>query len=43
MKEKSISEDDEKRSLADIQKLTDTSMAKLDAAAAVKEKEILSL
>ncbi len=43
MKDKAISEDDEKRSLAEIQKLTDTSMAKLDAAAAAKEKEVLSL
>lgn len=43
MKDKAISEDDEKRSLAEIQKLTDASMAKLEAAAAAKEKEILSM
>jgi ribosome recycling factor len=43
LKEKTISEDDEKRSLADIQKLTDGCMAKLDAAALVKEKEVLSM
>ena len=43
MKEKAISEDDEKRSLADIQKLTDATMAKLDASAHAKEKEVLSI
>ncbi|MBM3796343.1 MAG: ribosome recycling factor [Acidobacteria bacterium] len=43
LKEKTISEDDEKRALAEIQKVTDGAMAKLDAAAAAKEKEVLSL
>ena len=43
MKDKEISEDEEKRSLADIQKLTDSSMAKLDAAAQAKEKEVMSV
>ena len=43
MKEKAISEDDEKRSLADIQKLTDATMAKLDASAQAKEKEVMSI
>jgi ribosome recycling factor len=43
MKEKTISEDDEKRSLADIQKLTDATMTKLDAAAQAKEKEVMSI
>ena len=42
LKEKTISEDDEKRSLADIQKLTDAAMAKVDAAAHTKEKEVMS-
>jgi ribosome recycling factor len=43
MKEKAISEDDEKRAIADIQKLTDATMAKLDAAAHAKEKEVMSI
>ncbi len=42
-KDKAISEDDEKRSLADIQRLTDAAMAKLDNAAQVKEKEVMSI
>lgn len=42
-KDKAISEDDEKRSLADIQRLTDAAMAKLDSAAQVKEKEVMSI
>ena len=43
LKEKAISEDDEKRSLADIQRLTDAAMAKLDHAAQTKEKEVMSI
>ena len=36
-----ISEDERKRREGDVQKLTDTTIAELDAAAAAKEKEIL--
>lgn len=41
MKEKLISEDEERQALELIQKLTDGQMAKLDQAARAKEKEIL--
>jgi ribosome recycling factor len=40
-KEKKIAEDEERRALDDTQKLTDAQMAKLDAAARTKEKELL--
>ena len=40
-KKKEISEDDRKRSEADVQKLTDATNAEIDAALAAKEKEIL--
>lgn len=40
-KKKEISEDDRKRSEADVQKLTDATIAEIDAALAAKEKEIL--
>lgn len=43
LKDKAISEDDEKRAIAEIQKLTDAAMAKLDASAAAKEKELMSM
>ena len=43
LKEKTISEDDEKRAIADIQKLTDAAMTKLDTAAQTKEKEVMSI
>ncbi len=43
MKDKLISEDDEKRSLEEIQKLTDGFSKKLDEAAKGKEKEILEI
>jgi len=43
LKDKLISEDDERRSLDEIQKLTDAEMQKLDQAAKAKEKEILEL
>jgi ribosome recycling factor len=41
LKDKLISEDDERRALDEIQKMTDTHIQKLDAAAKGKEKEIL--
>ncbi|MBI4907985.1 MAG: ribosome recycling factor [Acidobacteria bacterium] len=43
LKDKTISEDDERRGLDEVQKLTDGEMKKLDAAATTKEKEILEL
>jgi ribosome recycling factor len=43
LKDKTISEDDERRALDEIQKLTDTHITKLDQAAKAKEKEILEL
>ena len=43
LKEKSISEDEERRAHDEIQKLTDSQMAKLDTAAKTKEKEILEI
>ena len=43
LKDKLISEDDERRGLEEIQKLTDAQMQKLDQAAKAKEKEILEL
>jgi ribosome recycling factor len=43
LKDKLISEDDERHALDDMQKLTDACMQKLDAAAKTKEKEILEL
>ncbi|MGE5645417.1 MAG: ribosome recycling factor [Acidobacteriota bacterium] len=43
LKDKLISEDDEKRALDEIQKLTDATMAKVDQAAKAKEKEVLEL
>jgi ribosome recycling factor len=43
LKEKSISEDEDKRAHEEIQKLTDSMMQKLDQAAKSKEKEILEL
>jgi ribosome recycling factor len=43
LKDKKISEDEEKRAHDEIQKLTDGHMQKLDAAAKVKEKEILEI
>jgi ribosome recycling factor len=43
LKDKSISEDDEKRSLAEIDRLTKGAIDRLDAAAAAKEKEIMTV
>ena len=41
LKDKLISEDDERQALASIQKLTDAQIGKIDQAAKAKEKEIL--
>jgi ribosome recycling factor len=43
MKDKLISEDDERRSLDDIQKLTDAYTQKLEAAVKAKEKDIMEV
>jgi len=43
LKDKKITEDDEKRAHEEIQKLTDAYMQKLDQAAKTKEKEILEI
>ena len=43
LKDKLISEDDERRALDEVQKLTDSYMQKVDQAAKVKEKEVLEL
>jgi ribosome recycling factor len=43
LKDKLISEDDERRGLDEVQKLTDGYIQKLDAAAKAKEKEILDV
>jgi len=43
LKDKAISEDDERRSLDDVQKMTDSHIHKLDQSAKTKEKEILEL
>ena len=43
LKEKSISEDEEKRGLEDVQKLTDEFVEKLEAQGKSKEKEILEM
>src|SRR5947207_12937356 len=43
LKEKKISEDDEKHALADIQKVTDEFAEKLDAQGKAKEKEIMEI
>jgi ribosome recycling factor len=43
LKDKLISEDEEHGGLAEIQKLTDTGMRKIDAQSAAKEKEITEL
>ena len=41
LKDKAISEDDERQALDSIQKLTDSQITKIDQAAKAKEKEIL--
>lgn len=43
LKDKAISEDDERRALEEVQKMTDSYIAKLDAAAKAKENEILQI
>jgi len=43
LKDKTIAEDDERRALDEIQKMTTTYMDKLDQAAKVKEKEIIEI
>src|SRR5579884_1973948 len=43
LKDKKITEDEEKRALDDIQKMTDGYMSKIDQAAKTKEKEILEI
>src|ERR1051325_5355810 len=43
MKDKAISEDEERRALDEIQRLTDVEMKKIDAASAAKEKEIMEI
>ena len=43
LKDKSISEDDEKHGLAEIQKLTDDYIHKLEEVAKKKEQEILTV
>jgi ribosome recycling factor len=43
LKDKAISEDEERRALDDVQKMTDGHIAKIDTAAKGKEKEILEI
>jgi ribosome recycling factor len=43
LKDKKITEDDEKRALDDMQKMTDTHMQKIDASARTKEKELMEI
>jgi ribosome recycling factor len=43
LKDKKITEDEEKRAHDEIQKLTDSFMDKIDAAVKTKEKEILEI
>jgi ribosome recycling factor len=43
LKDKLISEDDERRAIDEVQKLTDGYMLKVDQAAKAKEKEVLEL
>lgn len=43
LKDKAISEDDERRGLEEVQKMTDAYIQKLDVAAKAKEKEILDV
>ncbi len=43
LKEKKMAEDDEKRALDEIQKMTDSFMQKIDQASKTKEKEILEI
>lgn len=43
LKDKAISEDDERRALEDVQKMTDAHILKVDAASKGKEKEIMEI
>jgi len=43
LKDKKLAEDDEKKALDDIQKMTDAYMQRVDAAAKTKEKDILEI
>jgi ribosome recycling factor len=43
LKEKAISEDEERRALDTVQKMTDAQIAKIDTASKAKEKEILEI
>jgi ribosome recycling factor len=43
LKDKTISEDDERRALEEVQKMTDAQMSKIDTASKAKEKEILDI
>ena len=43
LKDKAISEDEERRALDDIQKMTDAQIGKIDLASKAKEKEILEI
>jgi len=43
LKDKKISEDEERRSLDEIQKLTDTEIKKMEEMSAAKEKEVLQV
>ena len=43
LKEKEITEDEERRAQDEVQKLTDTFVAKIDAALAEKEKELMEV
>ncbi|WP_312305610.1 ribosome recycling factor [Pulveribacter sp.] len=43
VKDKLVSEDDQKRSEADVQKITDKFIAEIDALAAAKEQEIMAI
>jgi ribosome recycling factor len=43
LKDKKLAEDDEKKALDDIQKLTDSHMQKIDQSAKTKEKDILEI
>ena len=43
LKDKAISEDEERRALEEVQKMTDAYITKVDAASKAKEKEILEL
>ncbi len=43
LKDKKVTEDDEKRALDEMQKMTDSHMSKIDAVAKSKEKELLEI